>query len=274
MPSPFPGMDPYLEHPRAWPNIHHRLMTAIADDLAPQLLPKYQVLIEERVYPVDSQDAVVVGVPDVSVAKGLRQSVKSGGAIATAPRPDAAVTVTLTIPETIHQGYLEIREIATSQVVTVVEVLSPTNKRPGRGRLEYETKRATLLGSLCNFVEIDLLRQGSPLEIPQEVAPSAYSILVSPQELRPQAQWYGFNLADPIPCFALPLQPEDVAPTVDLKRLLDGLYDRSGYGLVIDYAQDPVPPLSEADALWAREWLKQVESQLLGESTGLNPDAD
>lgn len=108
MPSPFPGMDPYLEHPRAGPNIHHRLMTAIADDLAPQLLPKYQVLIEERVYPVDSQDAVVVGVPDVAVAKGLRQGVKGGGAIATAPRPDAAVTVTLTIPETIRQGYLEI----------------------------------------------------------------------------------------------------------------------------------------------------------------------
>lgn len=144
------------------------------------------MLIEERVYPVDSQDAVGVGVPDVAVAKGLRQSTQGISAIATAPRPDAAVTVTLTIPETIRQGYLEIREIATSQVVTVVEVLSPTNKRPGRGRLEYETKRATLLGSLCNLVEIDLLRQGPPLALPQGVAPSAYSILVSPQELRPR----------------------------------------------------------------------------------------
>lgn len=64
-----------------------------------------------------------------------------------------------------------------------------------------------------------------------------------------------------------------MAPTVDLKRLLDGLYARSGYGLVIDYAQDLVPPLNEADAAWAREWLKQVQSRTSGENTGLNPEA-
>lgn len=238
MPSPFPGIDPYLEHPRAWPNIHHRLMTAIADDIAPKLLPKYQVLIEERLYQVDGQDSIVVGVPDVAVAQGQRQSTQSTVALATVSRPSDAVTVTLTIPETIRQGYLEIREIATSQVITVVEVLSPTNKRPGRGRMEYETKRATLLGSLCNFVEIDLLRQWPPLVIPQGIEPSAYRILVSPQELRPQASWYGFNLADPIPLFELPLQSGDQIPVVDLKGLLDGIYDRSGYGLVIDYAHN------------------------------------
>ena len=75
---------------------------------------------------------------------------------------------------------------------------------------------------------------------------------MSPQNLRPQAQWYGFNLADPIPGFALPLQPEDAAPVVNLKQLLGGIYDRSGYGLVIDYSQAPEPPLSEADASWAK----------------------
>jgi hypothetical protein len=177
-------------------------------------------------------------VPDVAVAQGQRQSTQSTVALATVSRPSDAVTVTLTIPETIRQGYLEIREIATSQVITVVEVLSPTNKRPGRGRMEYETKRATLLGSLCNFVEIDLLRQWPPLVIPQGIEPSAYRILVSPQELRPQASWYGFNLADPIPLFELPLQSGDQIPVVDLKGLLDGIYDRSGYGLVIDYAHN------------------------------------
>jgi len=233
-------------------------MTAIADDLAPQLLPKYQVLIEERVYPMDGQDSIVVGVPDVAVAPGPGQRTQSTVALATAPRPSDAVTVTLTMPETIRQGYLEIREIATSQVVTVVEVLSPTNKRPGRGRVEYETKRATLLGSLCNFLENELLRQWPPLGIPQGGEALALFILVSPQELRPQASWYGFNLADPIPFFELPLQSGDQIPVVDLKGLLDGIYDRSGYGLVIDYAQDPVPPLAGADAVWAREWLKKA----------------
>lgn len=252
MPSPFPGMDPYLEHPRAWPNIHHRLITAIADDLAPKLLPKYQVLVEERVYQVDGQDSILGRAPDVSV--GQRQRAQVTGAVATAPRP-AGVTVTLNIPETVRQGHLEIREIATSQVITAVEVLSPTNKRPGRGRLEYETKRATVLSRPCNLVEIDLLRQWSPLAAPQEAEPSTYRILVSPQELRPQATWYGFNLADAIPCFELPLQRGDEIPLVDLKVLLDGIYDRLGYGLVIDYAQDPVPLLGSEDAAWARDWL-------------------
>ncbi|ASC69563.1 hypothetical protein XM38_004900 [Halomicronema hongdechloris C2206] len=258
MPSPFPGMDPYLEHPSAWPNIHHRLMTAIADGLAPKLLPKYQVLIEVRVYQVDGQNSVIVGRPDVAVAQGQRQLPKKTNAAATAPHPGDAVTVTLMLPETIRQGYLEIREIATSQVITVVEVLSPTNKRPGRSRAKYEVKRATLLSSPCNFVEIDLLRQWLSLDIPQEVEPSTYHILVSPQELRPQAKWYGFNLPDPIPCFELPLQPEDELPVVDLKGLLDGIYDRSGYGLVIDYSQSPVPPLDDANAAWAKEWLAKA----------------
>jgi hypothetical protein len=251
-------MDPYLEHPSAWPNIHHRLMTAIADSLAPKLLPKYQVLVEERVYQMEGQDFVVVGRTDVAVARGQRQPTQKTCAIATASRPSDAVTVTLTLPETIRQGYLEIREIATSQVVTVVEVLSPTNKRPGRGRVEYEAKRATLLSSLCNFVEIDLLRQWPPLEVPQEVGASTYRILVSPQELRPQAQWYGFDLSNPIPCFELPLLPEDKPPTVELKGLLDGIYDRSGYGLVIDYSQNPVPPLEGANAAWAKAWLAKA----------------
>ncbi len=165
MPSPFPGMDPYLEHPRAWPNIHHRLITAIADDLAPKLLPKYQVLVEERVYQVDGQDSILVGAPDVSV--GQRQRVQVTGAVATAPRPTDGVTVTLNIPETVRQGHLEIREIATSQVITAVEVLSPTNKRPGRGRLEYETKRATVLSSPCSLVEIDCCGSGRRWRLPR-----------------------------------------------------------------------------------------------------------
>jgi hypothetical protein len=31
MPSPFPGMDPYLENPEFWPGVHNRLIVAIID---------------------------------------------------------------------------------------------------------------------------------------------------------------------------------------------------------------------------------------------------
>ena len=254
MPSPFPGMDPYLEHPSAWPNVHHRLITAIADDLASQLLPKYQILVEERIYQVEGQDSILVGVPDVTVKQGRVQPElmpRLVTASATKPLP-----VTLPIPETVRQGYLEIREIATGLVVTVIEVLSPINKRPGKGRVDYENKRAMILASSSNLVEIDLLRQAKPMPIQEMLLPSPYRILVSPSEQRPQAELYAFQLSDFIPNFPMPLRPEDLSPIVDLRTLLDGIYDRSGYGFVIDYTQPPVPPLAEADAVWAIEWLK------------------
>jgi hypothetical protein len=254
MPSPFPGMDPYLEHPNAWPNVHHRLMTAIADDLAPQLLPKYQVLIEERLYQVEAQDSILVGVPDVLVQQ-LRPNSEASGVAVASPAAEP-LSVTLTIPETVRQGYLEVREIATGQVVTVIEVLSPVNKRAGKGRLDYENKRALILSSTSNFVEIDLLRQGQPMPVQENLSRSLYRILVSATEKRPQAALYAFNLPDPIPNFPLPLRPEDSLPTLNLRLLLDGIYDRSGYGLVVDYAQPSIPPLSESDAAWAAAWLR------------------
>jgi hypothetical protein len=40
MPSPFPGMDPYLEG-YLWSDVHHRLATQISDQLMPLLRPQY-----------------------------------------------------------------------------------------------------------------------------------------------------------------------------------------------------------------------------------------
>jgi hypothetical protein len=255
MPSPLPGMDPYLEHPSAWPNIHHRLITAIADVLASQLLPKYQVVVEERIYQLEGDDSILIGAPDVTVLVGSaaqRLPVKDDGAIAVAE----PTTVTLMVPETVRLGYLEVREIRTGQVVTVIEVLSPVNKRPGRGRVDYESKRSMIFGSSCNFVEIDLLRQWQSLPVQTGNRRSSYRILVSPQEKRPEADLYAFELWDLIPCFPLPLRSEDVCPVVDLKVLIDGIYDRSGYGLVIEYDRPAVPPLSEEQEGWLRDWFK------------------
>lgn len=261
-PSPFPGMDPYLEHPSAWPNVHHRLITAIADSLAPQLLPKYQVLIEERIYQTIGTDSVLVGIPDAAVK--LTQTTanptktnptKTNIAVASAlskPR-----TVVLPIPEKVRQGHLEIREIATSNLVTAVEVLSPTNKRSGEGRNQYEKKRQTILGSSTHLVEIDLLRQWEPMPTLSNGIQTHYRILVSQTHRRPQADLYAFNLPDSIPTFPLPLQPEDAEPLVNLQELFNGVYDRSGYSFVIDYTCEPVPLCSEADAAWADGLLRE-----------------
>ncbi len=256
MPSPFPGMDPYLEHPQAWPNFHHRLITAIAIDLAPQLRPRYRVVVEEALYQTQGQESLLVGIPDVAVQRAVNpgQSLASPVAALTAAQP---LEIELPMPEVIRQGYLEIRDVATSEVVTVIEVLSPTNKRPGEGRKTYAAKRQVLLASATNLVEIDLLRQWDPpLQLPPTIH-SHYRILISASATRPKASLYAFDLPEAIPAFPLPLGFEDAEPIVNLQALVKAIYDQSGYDLVIDYQNDPIPPLAGADQMWLAQWLQQ-----------------
>jgi hypothetical protein len=247
MPSPLPGMDPYLEHPRAWPNLHHRLITAIAIHLGPQLRPKYRVVVEEALYQTTEQDAILVGRPDVAVTQTVRREAAPANA-ANGIATIQPIEISLPAATVIRQGYLEIRDVTTSEVVTALEVLSPTNKRPGAGRRTYEAKRQIVLASATNLVEIDLLRQWPPLT-PSNLA-SHYRILISASAQRPSASLYAFNLPDPIPPFPLPLRAEDPEPILHLKPLIDDIYDQSGYDLVIDYAQPPVPDVSEGDRVW------------------------
>jgi hypothetical protein len=251
-------MDPYLENPSGH-NFHHRLISAIAISLGPQLRPKYRVVVEEAIYQTEGQDSVLVGVPDVTIqkAKGT-QSNTEATLSTTVAQP---ILVDLPMPEVVRQGYLEIREVATSEVVTVIEVLSPTNKRPGEGRRTYEAKRQVILASATNLVEIDLLRQWAPIvQLPEQLQ-THYRILVSASFQRPQASLYSFNLSDPIPAFPLPLQETESEPIVNLQNLLGDIYDQSGYDLVIDYSQPPVPALKEADSVWLAEWLTKIRAE-------------
>ena len=250
MPSPLPGMDPYLEHPDLWPEVHSRLLVAIADHLGPQLRPKYRVVVEEAFYQTTEPDAVLVGRPDVAVTQPLgRAPTNVTNGIATIQ----PIQINLPAATVIRQGYLEIRDVVTSEVVTALEVLSPTNKRPGAGRRTYEAKRQIVLASATNLVEIDLLRQWPPLT-PGPLS-SHYRILVSASTQRPSASLYAFNLPDPIPPFPLPLRDEDPAPILSLKPLIDDIYDQSGYDLVIDYSLPPVPELSAGDLAWLTQYL-------------------
>jgi hypothetical protein len=255
-------MDPYLEHPSSWPNFHHRLITAIAISLGPQLRPKYRVVVEEAIYQTEGATSVLVGVPDVAVQQipsyprlplpEATQSEASQGGVLAQP-----ILVELPMPTVVRQGYLEIREVVTSEVVTVIEVLSPANKRPGEGRRSYEAKRQTILASATNLVEIDLLRQWPPILPLPDSLQTHYRILVSASAHRPQASLYAFNVQDPIPAFPLPLRDTEVEPIVNLQGLLAEIYDQSGYDLVIDYREAPVPPLSKEDAQWLVAWFRQ-----------------
>ena len=257
MPSPFPGMNPYLENPVLWSEVHNLLIVAIFDTLNPQLRPKYRAAIEQRVYQTSGEDSLLVGIPDVAVRRSQTALNWEEQNIAVAAPPLQAMKVTIPMPETIRESYLEVREVATREVVTVIEVISPKNKRSGEGRKAYEKKRHPVLGSLTNLVEIDLLRDGKPMPILNNNIKSDYRLLVSRGERRPKADLYAFNLQNVIPEFGLPLQLEDVEPIVNLQILLTELYDRASYDLVLDYSIDPVPPLSETDAAWSNALLQE-----------------
>lgn len=253
MRSPFPGMDPYLEVLELWSEVHSRLIVAIADNLGEQLSDAYRVAIEKRTYFSESDESLMVGIPNVSVVTQHTQPVRDA-APATAVMPR---TVTIPMAEEVQERYLEIRDVSNGAVVTAIELLSPKNKRAGEGRRAYEKKRYRVLASLTNLVEIDLLRGGKPLLVKGIERRDCYSILVSRSDLRPRADLYEFGLQQSVPPFALPLKLEDGSLTVDLQELLEGVYRRARYHLAIDYAKPIKPSLSEAELAWAKTLLRR-----------------
>lgn len=253
MVSPFPGMDPYLENPELWSAVHSRLIVAIADELVDHLSENYRVEVEKRVYCSSDDASLLVSIPDVAVATG-RSAVNTTGTTAIS-LPVQPETVTVPLAEAVTERYLEIREVATGMVVTVIELLSPKNKRPGEGRLAYLRKRNQILASVSHLVEVDLLRGGTPLPMSGE-HPSDYRILVSRADQRPMAALYGFNLQQPIPPFPVPLLQGEEEPVLALQPLLQRVYEKGRYHLAIDYAQPPVPPFLAKDQAWAVQLLQ------------------
>ena len=261
MRSPFPGMNPYLETAALWSAVHNRLIAAIADELVEHLSLTYRVEIETRTYLETDEGSVLVGLPDVAVVTRSKQTTTEN---LTATQPSSPPeTVTLPMVEAVREWYLEIREVATGTVVTAIEILSPSNKRPGEGRRVYERKRNQIFASLTHLVEIDLLRSGQPLS-PIEQQRQDYRILVSRSDRRPTAQIYAFNLKEPIPAIPIPLFSDEPEPLLHLQPLLQRVYEKGRYHLAIDYQQPPQPPLAESDRAWAEALCQDLES----------PDAD
>ena len=256
MPSPFPGMDPYLENPELWREVHHRLMNGIADEIGPSLRPKYRVAIEKRTYLSDGDESLEVVIPDVSVISPSSTSQGTPSTLTLAAQSES-VTVTLPRLEEIRESYLEIRELSTGHVVTAIELLSPTNKRGGEGRKAYEKKRRAVLSRLTHLVEIDLLRSGKPMPILGSIPTSDYRILVSRSERRPKAELYPFSVRQEIPKFAIPLESADAEPLLDLQSLLARAYYRASFDMAIDYTKDPVPLLKAKDREWADALLRE-----------------
>ena len=163
------------------------------------------------------------------------------------------------MPDEVRETYLEVRLAGTEEVITVIELLSPTNKLPGEGRRTYEEKPLRLFGTRTHLVEVDLVRTGEPMPFRGASAIGDYRILVSRGDRRPKATLHPFSVRDPVPVFTVPLGPKDAEPELDIGAALRQLYDRARYDLSIDYRAEPVPPLrDDADRAWLDALLREA----------------
>jgi hypothetical protein len=244
MPSPFPGMNPFLEQSGVWQDFHNTFLIAMREALVRQLQPKYFVRVEEHVYvhEYETDEGQPLGRPDVSI----HESQRAGNATAVLERPSRTEPVAVMIPpsgDELHEVYLEIRDRENRQVVTAIELLRPSNKFAGPDREVYWSKVRRILASRAHFVEIDLLR-GGPRMPWLDLPPCSYYALVSRADVWP------VGIRDPLPSVPIPLNPGDAEPLIDLQALLHRVYDSAGYASSI-YDGQPEPRLNPDDETWA-----------------------
>jgi len=246
--SPFPGMDPYLEAPAIWPDVHTSLMSIFREHLTPLLAPKYLAELETQVVIDRIDDAPQVVRPDVS---GTTPDVPTGASSAVSIAAPAPVRrrVPLDVPTRLVSVHIRQRE--TERLVAVIELLSPVNKRRGKGRDEYLEKRRTLLTSPMHLIEIDLLRNYPRMPFDDPLPPAHYLVMVCKAGERPNGSVWPISVRQPLPTIPIPLLPPDPPVPLDMQQALRTAYERARYDLRVDYSKPPVPPLSPVNATWA-----------------------
>jgi hypothetical protein len=154
---------------------------------------------------------------------------------------------------------VEIRDAASNELVTAIEILSPVNKREP-GLTQYRQKRQRLYSAGVHLLELDLLRRGArPVAHPR--IPAAPYLVMLTRARSPTSEVWPLQLQDALPIVPVPLRPPDGDATLDLPAALAAIYDEAAYDLSIDYREPPPPPaLSEAEAAWARVLLTSDSS--------------
>ena len=257
MPSPFSGMNPFLEQRSVWHDFHEAFLPAVRQELTQQVRPDFFIRIGEHVYihELSAEERQFVGRGDVTIHQPGQPQRTSDLATLAAPSH-----VRLPAVDIEQVSFLEVCDCDDQRVITVIELLSPSNKRPGPDREQYLAKRSELLRRYVNFVELDLLRGGPRMPMDQ-LAECDYYALVSRWPERPDAGVWPIRLRDPLPAIPIPLDASHPDATLDLQKVLHRVYDDAGYEDYI-YRGQPEPKLSPADQEWARTLTTQTKQAL------------
>jgi len=257
MPSPFPGMDPYLEM-LEWQDFHLSLMASIRRQITPLIQPKYLARLERRVYLESQFDEQRDFYPDIKIVP--RESRENGGA-----RRHAMVATleprvyTLPQPEEHRETYLVIKDLERRHVITVIELLSPTNKTPGSdGSRIYNEKREELLSGTAHLMEIDLLRRGRR-PATQTPIPDAtdYCVFLHRAPHQGTVDVYEWAIRDELPTVPLPLADGDPDIPLNLQLAFSEVYDDARYDLELPYDRSLTPAPRRKDAAWLKTTLSR-----------------
>ena len=258
MPSPFPGMDPYLEDPAYWSDFHASFLLYLRDAIYERLPDNYEARLDEKVNLVEtSPDQIKTDLePDIAFNQ-VRPS-PPGALAASGTATLEPVTIPhLFIEEEQHEQWIEILHRPERSLVGVVELLSPSNKEePGLHR--YRDKRFALLQQKVHLIEIDLLLAGRRLPLRYPLPIADYYVLVSRGDQRPNCQVYAWSLRQPLPPIDIPLKAPDPDLRIDLGDVFNIAYAKGRYGRALKYGAVPVVHLPAATHEWVMQQAKQT----------------
>ena len=260
MPSPFPGMDPYLEG-YLWPDVHNALASKIRQLLTPLLRPRYTARL--AIYVIEDiapEGDIGIMYPDVEVMQPSSVpdilSTKQSTTIHNYSPTPATLTIPVVLPIDVQIPVVEIRDTAQNRLITSIEILSPVNKREP-GLTQYRQKRQRLYQAGVHLIEMDLLRRGACPISDSRLLDAPYLIALTRSHTAKTDIWQ-LRFTDPLPTIPVPLNQPDDDVLLDLSAAFGSVYDEAGYDLSIDYNQEPPPPaLDHADRTIIRELLEQ-----------------
>lgn len=255
MPSPFPGMDPFLEDPPRWAGVHSGVIAQICAFLNERLPPGYAADIGERVWVVRPERAIYPDVALVEAPSGGR----AGERAALVADPPWIISVE---GAEMREPFVEIRPIDDSgKLVTAIEVLSPSNKaEDSEGRELYLRKQREVLASPTHLLEIDLLRHGSHTVAAPRTRLAGkerwdYVVCLHRGDVGARFAVWAFSLRERLPRVLVPLLERDPDLVLDLQEIFDRAYDAGPYRRRVDYTREPPLPVTYDDAAWMQALL-------------------